>query len=155
MASGVGLLLIWIMVDDLRRYRIRNRWVGCLILAFVLACGMADRFDLLVSHGFFATAGFAVLACLFSVGLMGGGDAKLLAAALLWTGPEGCLLYSILLLPCAIVYVLGARFAGWPARRKAQGLEIPFGPSIAVAWLAFMVLAVWLDGPVPLPRPNG
>ena len=140
----VGVVLVWITIDDLRRFKIRNVWIMFLAVGFLIKCGADQRADVLLAHGLFATLGLAALACLFAFGLMGGGDAKLLGAALLWVGPEGCLVYALLLLPCATIYVLGARFAGWPARRRAGGLEIPFGPSIAMAWLAFLAIAAWL-----------
>lgn len=142
--AAVAAVLVWIIVEDLRRFRIRNVAVAGLVLLFGLDCLVGSRTALLLPHVVFAAACFAALAVMFALGAIGGGDAKLLTAALLWVGPGGCLVYALLLLPCTAVYVLGARFARWPARRRGSGLVIPFGPSIAVSWLAFMLLLFWL-----------
>lgn len=142
--AAVAAVLVWIMVEDLRRFRIRNIAVAALALLFGLDCLAGGRMALLLPHAAFAAACFAGLAVVFAMGAIGGGDAKLLTAALLWVGPEGCLVYALLLLPCTVIYVFGARFAHWPARWRGSGLVIPFGPSIAASWLAFMLLLFWL-----------
>lgn len=142
--AAVVALLVWIIVEDLRLFRIRNIAVAGLVLLFGLDCLAGGRTALLLPHAIFAAVCFAGLAVVFALGAIGGGDAKLLTAALLWVGPEGCLVYALLLLSCTAIYVLGARFASWPARRRRSGLVIPFGPSIAASWLAFIPLLFWL-----------
>jgi prepilin peptidase CpaA len=81
------LLMIVAAVSDLRSFRLPN-WlviaVALLFLAGILVTAMPLK--LALWHGL---AGLLVLACgfaLFSAGLIGGGDAKLLAAVGLWIG---------------------------------------------------------------------
>ena len=98
---------------------------------------------------------------IFSLGWLGGGDVKLLAALALWAGPD----YLVLLLlitgisggVLAIAYILSAFVAKNPTvsgavdwmfthvlRRPApmliasnsQGIELPYGVAIAVAGFA-------------------
>lgn len=141
----VGAILVFVAIEDMRRFRIRNVLVIVLVLAFLLACAWHDRLHLVLPHGLFALAGFALLFAAFTMGLIGGGDAKLLAAALLWIGPEGALVYSIVFAACALAYVLAARLGLAPSRRVRGRTEIPFGPSIAVAWIAFLALSATLE----------
>lgn len=138
---GVLLLLAWVIVEDLRRFRIRNGIVLLLVAGFVLACLERDRTDLLVPHALFALVGLLLLVAAFAAGMVGGGDAKLLAAALLWVGPENCLAYALLLLPCALAYAGGAALGLLPARRVGGRLQIPFGPSLAAAWIGVIAWA--------------
>lgn len=130
------LVLTWVVVEDLRRFRIRNVVVLVLVVCFVVECLVDGRLALLLPHIVFAAIGLALLMAAFAFGLIGGGDAKLLSAALLWTGPEGSVLFAFALFVLTLAYSLGARFGGWPARRMNGRLRIPFGPSIAAAWIA-------------------
>lgn len=142
---AVGVVLVLVTIEDLRRFRIRNGLVIVLVLAFVLACAWHDRLHLLLAHLLFALAGLVLLFAAFTRGVIGGGDAKLLTAALFWIGPEGALVYSIALAACALAYVLAAKLGLAPSRRTRGRTEIPFGPSIAVAWIAFLALTAHLE----------
>lgn len=79
-------LMLTAAVSDIRRYRIPN-WISLWLVAFfAIRTGLAP--DGLLGH---LGLGFAVLAVgfgLFAAGLMGAGDAKLLAAISLWAGPS-------------------------------------------------------------------
>jgi prepilin peptidase CpaA len=103
-----------------------------------------------------ATAVFIAGALLFSRGLIGGGDVKLLAAATLWAGPGGTLpllfltgliggLLCLLLLTPAGALIAAARPAvgdasGDPAR-SAKRVLVPYGVAIAAAALIVTVPA--------------
>ena len=141
----VGAVLVFVAIEDMRRFRIRNGLVVVLVLAFVLACAWHGRLHLVLPHLLFALAGLALLYAAFTMGAIGGGDAKLLTAALLWIGPEGALVYSIALAACALAYVLAARLGLAPSRRAGRRTEIPFGPSIALAWIAFLAFTAHLE----------
>ena len=82
---------------DLFTMTIPNRISIGLILAFVVAAAMAPLgWPELASH---VGAGLLMLVvgiALFACGFLGGGDAKLLAAAALWFGFEGLLQYLVL-----------------------------------------------------------
>ena len=97
-----------------------------------------------------AAAVFLVGALLFSRGLIGGGDVKLLAAATLWAGPGGTApllvltgllggVLSLLLLTPIGALIAAARPAllcpEGAAAHKASPLLVPYGVAIAAAAL--------------------
>lgn len=141
--STACAVLIWVLVEDLRNYRIRNTAVLALLACFVVDCAVRDRITLLASHTILAGSVFAFAAGAFALRMMGGGDAKLLSAAVLWVGPEGAVLFASLLFVATVAYVAGAWAGLTPSRRIGGRLAIPFGPSIASAWLGFIGFA-WL-----------
>lgn len=135
-------VLVWVLVEDMRRYVVRNAAVGVLVVCFVLDCAVRHRPALLVPHAIFAALGFCLLLGAFALRMLGGGDAKLLSAALLWVGPEGCFVFALALLACTVAYAAGARLGWLPAREVGGRTAIPFGPSIALAWIATIGLAL-------------
>lgn len=137
------LILLWVLVEDMRFFRVRNLWVAALVACFVLDCLTRNRVPVLLPHALFAALGFALMAGAFVLRAVGGGDAKLLSAALLWVGPEGCFAFALVLGVCTLAYAAGARFGRFPARRIGGRTLIPFGPSIAAAWIAAIGTSVW------------
>jgi len=81
-----------------------------------------------------ALATFVVLAGLFAVRAMGGGDVKLLTALALWIEP---LLFLKLLIAMALIGgVLALAFGAWRiARRQRDKMTVPYGVAIALAGL--------------------
>lgn len=138
-AALIGLL-IWIAREDLRRFRIANRLVLALAAGFVLACLVRGRSDLLLPHGLLALAALAALLGAFAAGWLGAGDAKLLATALLWIGPEGTFVFAELLLGAVLAYAAAAHLRFLPARRTDGRVRIPFAPCIAAAWIGLIGL---------------
>jgi len=86
LAVFVGALL-GAAFTDFRQYLIPNRYPAAIVLAYILYA-MSHSLE----QGLWGAAvGFAALllgAVLLALGVMGGGDAKLLAAAMLWAGPS-------------------------------------------------------------------
>ena len=136
----VAAVLVWAAVEDLRQFRIPNRAVALLAGGFFGACLLQGDGGLLIVHAAFAAFGFALLIGAFAARMIGGGDAKLLAVALLWLGPESALAFAILLLCAVLLYAAGARFRFVPSRTTNGRTRIPFGPCIAAAWLGAMGL---------------
>lgn len=129
-------ILAYVAYDDLRHFRIRNDAVAALVAVTLVR--MAAEFHVLgaLVHTVFALAILAVAFAAFSAGWMGAGDAKLLSAACLWFGPESSLVFAILLLPCTLAYAILAWLRVAPTRQTPRArLRIPFGPSLAVAWM--------------------
>ncbi len=118
--GAVAALLVWIAREDGLRFRISNRLVLALALGFPVACLIRGQASLVVPHSLFALAALAVLFVGFAAGICGGGDAKLLATALLWIGPEGTLVFAVLLLPAVLAYAWArASVSCRPAARAA------------------------------------
>ena len=128
---------------DLLTMTIPNRISLALIAGFIIAgpvTGMSME-----QFGWHLGAGLSVLACtiaMFALGWMGGGDAKLLAAAALWVGFENLPLFFGmvgLLGGLLAIIVLGYRYLplaalpipDWAARLHKAGGGIPYGIAIA------------------------
>ena len=152
--------MAWAAWSDLSTFEIAN-WVPVtVVLAYGVAALGAGR--PLAEAGLHLSAGAAVLiaaAALFFLNLLGGADAKLLAAVAVWSGWEGLagLLFLVVLAGGALALgVIGFRALplsprpGWrdvlrPLHDRGQGL--PYGVAIAAAaivsagrWPAFPAL---------------
>ncbi len=141
-------------ITDATSYTIPNRLCAGLALAFVpvaLAIGLP-----LTSFALCAGVGAAALAvgvALFAFGWMGGGDAKLMAACLLWLGPTAMvsfLLWTALAGGGLAVSLLFARKLprlataagpGWVGRLLEPGGDVPYGVAIAAGALAAFPLS--------------
>jgi prepilin peptidase CpaA len=132
-ALAIGLLIA--AFTDMRRRQIDN-WLNAAIALgaplFWLASGMP-----LIDIGYqigVALAAFLVLAGLFALGGMGGGDVKLLTALALWIAPLWFM--RLLIVMSLIGGILTLVFAAWHiARRQPGKAAIPYGIAIATAGL--------------------
>jgi leader peptidase (prepilin peptidase)/N-methyltransferase len=149
--AGLGWTLLALALVDARTFTLPD--VLTLPLA---ACGLAVAWWLdagsLPDHALGAAAGwlgFWLVARLYSAlrhrpGL-GGGDAKLMAAAGAWVGWQG--LPSVILIGAlaALAAVAVAKILRWPL---TAATPIPFGPFLALGlWLT------WLYGPLAIGAP--
>jgi prepilin peptidase CpaA len=132
------VLLAWAAASDMQRYIIPNRI--CLSLLFLYpgyALGLSA--SEIGTAAALAAAVFAVGAGLFAVGIMGGGDVKLLAAVSLWAGGDHFPLFLILttfaggLLGLSWGPLLRYFFPAIAMAKAATGRPaIPYGVAIAV-----------------------
>jgi prepilin peptidase CpaA len=132
--AALVALLIYVIVDDLRFYRIRNVAVLALLAVSVVSLVMGGTVAL-PAHALFALIAFAALAAAYARNLLGGGDAKLLAVAFFWIGPSLAVLFAVALFGLTLLYWAGARLSILPHRLVGGRMKIPFGPSIACAWI--------------------
>ncbi len=149
----VGALAIALLIaafTDIRRRQIDN-WLNAAIALgapiFWWATGLSVWPGMALQLGL-ALATFVVLAGLFAIRAMGGGDVKLLTALALWLP---AMLFMRLLLIMAIAGgVLTVALGMWHISRRQTGrLKIPYGVAIAVGglWtLASADAAHWHDG---------
>ena len=134
--AALAIALLVAAVTDLRSRHIGNWLNGGIALAaplFWWASDLALWPDIALQLAV-ALATFAVLAALFALKAMGGGDVKLLTALALWIAP---MLFLKLLIVMALVggvltLVFGARNV---MRRQREKLAIPYGVAIAMAGL--------------------
>src|SRR5690242_13454132 len=82
-------LLIWAAIEDLKSRRIPNWLTFALALGGVASSLMFARPIGLGDAMLGMLVGFALPFVLFSLGALGGGDVKLLAALGVWLGPAG------------------------------------------------------------------
>jgi prepilin peptidase CpaA len=143
------LLLVAAAWQDLRTMRIADALSLGIVAAFVvwalsgLAAGSTSLSKIGLTVGC-AAAVFALGALAFAVGVLGGGDVKLLAAASLFAGPA--LMVDFLMVTALAGGLLGlATFAGARIGPAAPGGDdsasarlrggLPYGPAIAAGGL--------------------
>jgi len=90
----------------------------------------------------FAGAMFLLLAALFALRALGGGDVKLLTALALWIEPTWFL--RLLVIMSLIGGILTLVFAAWHvSRRRKDRIAIPYGLAIASAGLWVLSAHYW------------
>lgn len=149
-------LLIVAAVGDLLTYRIPN-WISlalvCLFAISVLVAGL--DWMVIAIHAGVAVALLAVGMGLFALKLLGGGDAKLLAAIGLWLGftpllpylfwitVVGGLLAASVLLFRKLSFPTDFSAPAWLARLHNKQEGIPYGIAIAAGALLALPNAIW------------
>lgn len=135
----LGALAIALLVaafTDMRRREIDNWLTGGIVLAAPLwwwASGVALWPDVAIQIGVAAVA-FLLLAGLFALRAMGGGDVKLLTALALWIEPTWFL--KLLIVMALLGGLLTIVMGGWHIiRRQKDRLAIPYGIAISAAGL--------------------
>jgi prepilin peptidase CpaA len=148
-------LMLAAAAGDVAHYRIPNWLCAALALAFPAAALIAGLPPLLIgAHLALGLLAFLLCAGLFALNWMGGGDAKLIAAAVLWLGPSGgpdFLLATALAGGLLALLLIALRSApvrprvpagqAWLARLAAPGGPAPYGVAICAGALAAMPAA--------------
>ena len=150
--GGLAIALTVAAVTDIRRRQIDN-WLNAAIAltapAFWWASGLSFYPGVAMQFGV-ALAAFAVLAGMFALRVMGGGDVKLLTALALWLPWQPFM--QLLLLMSLIGGVLTVVLGAWHVmRRERDKLKIPYGVAIASAGLLVMAMNY---GPHAAARPG-
>lgn len=132
----LAIALLVAAFTDLRSRSIGNWLTGAIALGaplFWWASGLAPWPDIALQVGVAALT-FAVLAALFAIRAMGGGDVKLLTALALWIEPMEFVRLVIVMAIVGGVLTIG--FGAWHViRRQREKLAIPYGVAISLAGL--------------------
>jgi len=133
---ALAIALLVAAFTDIRGRKIDN-WLNAAIALtaplFWWASGLDAWPDMALQIGV-AIAAFAILAGLFALGAMGGGDVKLLTALALWIEPTWFL--KLLIVMALVGGVLTLVMGAWHvARRRKDRLAIPYGVAISTAGL--------------------
>jgi prepilin peptidase CpaA len=145
--------LLWAMASDLARFEIPNA-IPLVIAAAFPAYGLLAGLDAsdMLWRAATGLGALAIGAALFFGRVMGGGDAKLIAASALWIGPAGlprfliatALIGGVLALALVLFRLLPepswAAEGGWLRRLHARRREAPYAVAIGGAGL------VWFAG---------
>lgn len=136
------LALLAASVSDLTRYEIPNRTSLIAVAAFAVTLPTLSLWTSL-AHVSAGLALFAVGTALFALNIWGGGDAKLLGAAALWTGWNGLASFVLLMALAGAVLALAliilrrlihsAPAGRWYSRLLSNAEGIPYGVAIAAA----------------------
>lgn len=133
--AALAIALLIAAFTDLRSRTIGNWLTGGIALAaplFWWTSGLG-LVDVALQLGV-ALAAFAVLAGLFALRAMGGGDVKLLTALALWIAPTPFL--KLIIIMALLGGVLTIVFGAWHlTRRRRDKLAIPYGVAISAAGL--------------------
>ncbi|HUZ13280.1 MAG TPA: prepilin peptidase [Caulobacteraceae bacterium] len=149
-AAPFAALVIVAALKDLTTFTIPNWISAALVLAFAPAALVARA--PLAEIGLdvaLAIAVFALAAAMFALGWVGGGDAKLMAAASLWLGLKGLapfalftglaggvLALGLLALRTAWLRPIAEAGPAWTRRLATPGESAPYGVAIALGALA-------------------
>jgi prepilin peptidase CpaA len=138
---ALAIALVVAAFTDMRHRRIDN-WLNLAIALgaplFWWASGLSLWPGVALQLGV-ALAAFVVLAGMFALKMMGGGDVKLLTALALWIPPE--MFVQLLVIMALSGGVLTLVMGAWHiARRQKEKLAIPYG--VAIAFGGLWVLAV-------------
>ncbi len=133
---ALAIALLVAAFTDLRRRHIGN-WLNAGIALgaplFWWASGLSLWPGVALQLGVAALT-FALLAVLFALRAMGGGDVKLLTALALWIAPA--LFLKMLIMMALLGGVLTIGFGAWHImRRQREKLAIPYGVANAMAGL--------------------
>lgn len=133
---ALAIALVTAAITDLKARRIDNWLTGAIALGaplFWWANGLALWPDVAMQFGV-AVAAFAILAGLFALRAMGGGDVKLLTALALWIEP--LLFLQLIVLMALLGGVLTLVLGAWHImHRRKDRLAIPYGVAISAAGL--------------------
>lgn len=136
---ALAIALLYAAFTDIRSRTISN-WLNLSIAAvapvFWWASGLALWPDVAIQLGV-AVAAFAVFAGMFALGMMGGGDVKLLTVLALWIEPNAFLQLLLVMAVAGGVLTL-AMAAVHLVRKQKEKLAIPYGVAIAIG--AFWIL---------------
>lgn len=150
------VMMAFAAANDLFTMRIPNRISLVLIAAFVgaaLLAGISWQ-----AAGLHVATGMAMLVAtfaLFSFGLFGGGDAKLMATVALWMGPDHVLPFVVYTTLFGGVLALAVLFyrrfvpisylpvPEWASRLHDKDSGIPYGIAIALAALVIFPETIW------------
>lgn len=146
--AALATALLVAAATDLRHRRIGNRLNAAIAIGapfYWWASGIGLWPGAVIQLGLAAGA-FAILAGLFALRLLGGGDVKLLAALALWIAPIAYL--RLLVVMSMAGGVLALLFWAWHIiRRKPERIAIPYGVAIAFAGLMSLAESAKLAPP--------
>lgn len=138
--SILAALLVAAAVTDLRSRIISNR-LNLAIAAFAplywLANGLAPWPDMAIQIAF-GIGIFSLFAALFALGLMGGGDVKMLGAIALWFPWTATMTLLLVMAVLGGVITLATVIHHRMSKREGQP-EVPYGVAISLA-------AMWIVG---------
>ena len=140
LTGALAALLLVACFFDLRSRTIPNGLnlaVALLAIPYWWSTGLAFWPDLAMQAGVAAFV-FALFACVFALGAMGGGDVKLIGALALWLPWPAVVVMLVIMSLAGGALTLAMLIRKQLARRQGP-LEVPYGVAIAFAGL-------WLIG---------
>lgn len=144
LVTGLAIALLVAAFTDIRRRQIDNWLNAAVALAapvFWWATGLSLWPGVAIQLGV-AVVAFVLLAGLFAIRAMGGGDVKLLTALALWLRPFDFVQMLLVMAIAGGVLTVGMGMWHIMHRRKDK-LKIPYGIAIAGAGLWIICITDW------------
>jgi prepilin peptidase CpaA len=136
LSALLALLLLYGAATDLRA-RVISNWLNLAIALLAplwwWATGVTLWPGVALQIGI-ALAVFALFAGLFAIGMMGGGDVKLIGALALWLPAQALVTLIIIMALAGGVITLASVIHHRVAKREGQ-VEVPYGVAIAIGGL--------------------
>jgi prepilin peptidase CpaA len=158
--AGISIFvftMIYAALTDLTSYRIENGLVLALLVLYPLLAPWAGFSAMAMGwSALMATAVLVAGFAFFAFGWIGGGDAKLVAATVLWLGSDhisAYLVYAALFGGVLTLALLQFRALvlppvllkqSWIARLYGGGSGVPYGVALAMAGLAVLPQSAWM-----------
>lgn len=152
------LVMSFAAANDLFTMRLPNRISLILVATFAVAAFYIQMpLQTVATHVGVGAAVLAVGFALFSFGLLGGGDGKLLAAGALWMGYDQVGMYlayvtffggalSVAILAYRkLVPAMPGVLPEWAEKLHVDGTGIPYGLAIAAGALAIYSQTIWFQ----------
>jgi prepilin peptidase CpaA len=140
------ITLIAAAISDLRFFRIPNYLPAILILLFGVVSVVTGYSAISIDNVLHFLAALAIGMILFSRGWIGGGDAKLYAAAALWFDWVGAvaLIFTTTIAGAALAMILiAARMLGLRKNVPREDRRIPYGVAIATGAILTAAWTGW------------
>lgn len=140
------ITLIAAAISDLRFFRIPNYLPAILILLFGVVSVVTGYSAISIDNVLHFLAALAIGMILFSRGWIGGGDAKLYAAAALWFDWAGAvaLIFTTTIAGAALAMILiAARMLGLRKNVPREDRRIPYGVAIATGAILTAAWTGW------------
>ncbi|WP_010542611.1 A24 family peptidase [Sphingomonas elodea] len=138
--GALALILVSAGIEDVRFRTIANAKNTAVALAAPLwwwASGMAPWPDVAIQIGCAALV-FALFVGAFALGMMGGGDVKLIGALALWLPLAPLLRMLVLMSLLGGALTLLMLVDSWIRRRGSAAIEVPYGVAITLAALIIL-----------------
>ncbi len=135
----LGLLVLILVSAGIEDARIReisnwkNAAIALLAVPWWFAMGLSPWPDMAIQLGI-ALGIFALFAAAFQLGMMGGGDVKMIAALALWF-PFNQLVSLLIIMSLAGGAITLVMLIDKWVRRRSEQPEVPYGIAIAIAAL--------------------
>jgi prepilin peptidase CpaA len=133
-------VLFYVALTDLKHFKIRNELILVLTALFFLHAIVSGRWTSIYWNLGFAALLFLVMLHFYAQKMMGGGDLKLLAVALLWVGPFCALPFALFLLLFVCIHISAVRLKILKAQVVNEKKWLPFAPSIAAALIGVFMI---------------
>lgn len=128
------LTLLYIAIDDLCNFRIRNEaifFIGIMLLIKFFLAGTSNE---LLYHFIYEFIALLLILTLYYFRAFGGGDAKLLIVSIFWLNIDNWYDYFCYLSIITLLYSCLSLTKVIPQYQTGRGTRIPFGPCICLAW---------------------